>query len=115
MIWVNSTWLAYFLKEKIPAKTKYETHNGEPLAIIKDFKTWQYYLKGYKHEIFVLTNLNNLCWFIDAKSWSSQQICWTQKFFKYHFQIKYHQNKANGVANTLFHFSQKSHNKEKKL
>ena len=45
----------------ITAKTSYETHDGELLAIIKAFKTWRYYLEGCKYEVLVLTDYNNLC------------------------------------------------------
>ena len=44
----------------ILAETRYETYNGELLAIIKAFKTWRHYLEGYKHEILVFTDYNNL-------------------------------------------------------
>ena len=44
----------------IPAKTWYEIHNGEVLTIVEAFKTWKHYLKGYKHEILVFTDHNNL-------------------------------------------------------
>ena len=43
----------------ISAKTWYETHNGELLAIVKIFKTWKHYLKGYKYKVLILTDYNN--------------------------------------------------------
>ena len=49
----------------IPAKTRYETHDGELLAIVEAFKTWKYYLKGSQHEVLVLIDHNNLRRFID--------------------------------------------------
>ena len=52
--------LAYLLRKIILAKTQYKTHNDELLAIVEAFKTWQNYLKGCKHKIFVFTNHNNL-------------------------------------------------------
>ena len=58
----------------IPAETQYKTHNAELLAIVKAFKTWRHYLEGYKHEILVLTDYNNLRRFMDMKSWSSRQV-----------------------------------------
>ena len=63
----------------------------------------------------MLTNHNNLWRFIDIKSLSSKQVCWTQKLSKYHFWIDYCQGKANRAANTMSRFSQINHNKEKKL
>ena len=55
----------------IPAKTKYKTHNGELLAIVEAFKTWRYYLKGYKNEVYIFTDYNNLYSFMDTKNQSS--------------------------------------------
>ena len=53
--------IVYFLKKMISAKTWYKTHNDELLAIIKAYKTWHHYLKGYKHKVFILTDYINLC------------------------------------------------------
>ena len=58
----------------ISTETWYKTHDYEFLAIIEIFKIWRYYFKNCKYEIFILTNHNNLCFFIDIKSLSSQQI-----------------------------------------
>ncbi len=58
----------------IPAETRYVTHNGKLLAIVEAFKTWRHYLEGRKHEVLVLTNHNNLMYFMDTKSLSSRQV-----------------------------------------
>ena len=58
----------------ISAKMRYETYNSELLAIIKAFKTWKHYLKGCKDKVLILTNHNNLHWFMDTKSLSSRQV-----------------------------------------
>ena len=36
--------VAYFLRRMILAETRYKTHNGELLVIVKAFKTWKHYL-----------------------------------------------------------------------
>ena len=92
----------------IPIKTWYETHNGKLLAIVKVFKTWRHYLEGCKHEIFVLTDYNNLSCFMDTKSLSSKQVCWTQELSCYHFCIDYWQSKTNGAVNTLSQYPQQN-------
>ena len=74
----------------ILVKTRYGTHNGELLAIVEAFKTWRYYLEGFQHKVFVLTNHNNLRRFIDIKNLSSKQICLAQKLSYYHFRIDYY-------------------------
>ena len=81
--------VAFFSQKKIPAETRYETHNGELLAIIEGFKTWRHYLEVFQHEVLLLTNYNNLCRFMNTKSLSFRQICWAQEFSCYHFQIDY--------------------------
>ena len=98
----------------IPAETWYETHDGELLAIVEAFKTWRHYLESCKHKLFVLTDHNNLYQFMDTKSLSSCQVQWAQKLSRYHFQIDYHQGKANRAANALSHFPQRSLEEEEK-
>ena len=99
----------------ITAKTQYETHNSELLAIVEAFKTWRHYLKDCKHKVLVLTDHNNLCCFINTKSLSSCQVWWAQKLSCYQFWIDYCQDKANGAADALSHFPQRSLDEEKKL
>ena len=66
--------VAFFLRKMILAETRYETHDGELLAIVEAFKTWKHYLEGSQHEMFVLTDHNNLRRFIETKSLSSEQV-----------------------------------------
>ncbi len=107
--------VAFFFQKMIPAETRYKTHDQELLVIVEAFKTWRHYLEGYKYEVLVLTDYNNLRRFMDTKSLSSCQVCWDQKLSQYHFQIDYCQEKANAVADTLYCFFQKSQAKEKTL
>ena len=51
--------VAYFLCKMIPAKTRYKTHDGELLAIVKAFKTWRHYLESCKYNVLVLIDHNN--------------------------------------------------------
>ena len=102
--------MAYFSRKMIPAETKYETHDGELLTIVKTFKTWRHYLKSCKQEVLVLTNHNNLCRLMDTKSLSSRQVQWAQELSRYHFRIDYCQGKANGAADALFPFPYKESN-----
>ena len=66
--------VAFFLQKIIPAETRYEMYDSELLAIVEVFKTWKHYLKGFQHKVLVLTNNNNLRWFINTKSLSSRQV-----------------------------------------
>ena len=64
--------IAFYSKKIISIETWYKTHNGKLLAIVKAFKTWRHYLQNCKHELFVLTDHNNLYYFIDTKNLSLQ-------------------------------------------
>ncbi len=77
--------VAFFFQKMIPAETWYKTYNQELLAIVEAFKTWCHYLEGCKYKVLVLTDYNNLCWFMDTKSLSSRQVCWAQELSQYHF------------------------------
>ena len=68
--------VVYFSWKMILTETRYETHDEELLAIVEALKTWRHYLKGCKHKVFMLTDHNNLCQLIDAKSLSSKQFRW---------------------------------------
>ena len=113
----NVDWhpVAYFSRKMIPAETRYETHDGELLAIVETFKTWRHYLESCKHEVLVLTDHNNLCQFMDTKSLSSRQVHWAQELSQYHVQIGYWQGKANEAANALSRYPQRSAEEENTL
>ena len=66
--------VAYYSRKMIPAKTRYETHDAELLAIVEAFKNWHHYLKSCQYEVLVLTDYNNLCRVMDTKSLSSRQV-----------------------------------------
>ena len=107
--------VAFFSRKIIPAETRYETHDGELLAIVEAFKTWRHYLEGCKHEVLVLTDHNNLRRFMDTKSLSSRQVRWAQELSRYHFRIDYRQGKANAAADALSRFPQRSQDEEEEL
>ena len=48
----------------IPAEQNYETHDQELLAIVTAFKHWRHYLEGSFHSVEVLTDYNNLKYFM---------------------------------------------------
>ena len=107
--------VAFYSRKMIPAETQYETHDGELLAIVETFKTWQYYLKGCKHKVLVFTDHNYLRSFMNTKSLSSKQVHWARKLFKYHFRIDYCHAKANGAKDALFCFLQGNKDEEEKI
>ena len=90
-----------FFHKMILIETRYKTNNGKLLAIVETFKTWRYYLKGFQHEVLMLTNHNNFRQFMDMKSLSFRQLRWAQKLSHYYFQIDYYQDRTNEAADIL--------------
>ena len=52
---------------------------------------------------------------MDTKNLSSRQVRWAQELSRYHFRIDYHQGKANGAADALSRYPQKSAEEEDTL
>ena len=52
---------------------------------------------------------------MDTKNLSSRQVRWAKKLSRYHFRIDYRQGKANGAADALFRYPQRSQGKEEIL
>ena len=52
---------------------------------------------------------------MDTKSLSSRQVRWAQELSRYHFQIDYRQGKANGAADALSRYPQRSPEEEETL
>ena len=74
----------------ISVETWYKTHNSELLPIVEMVKPWRYDLEDCKNEVFVLTDHNNICQFIDMKSLSFCPVWWAQELSQYHFRIDYY-------------------------
>ena len=77
--------IAFYSQKMVPAKTRYQTHDDELLAIVEAFKTWRHNLEDCKHEVLVLTNHNNIHHFMDTKSLSFRQVRRAQELFRYYF------------------------------
>ena len=107
--------VAFFSRKMIPAETRYETHDGELLAIVETFKIWRHYIEGSQHEVLVLTNYNNLRRFMEKKSLSSRQVRCTQELSHYHFWTHYCQGKANRAADALSRYLERSVKEEETL
>ena len=52
---------------------------------------------------------------MDTKSLSSRQVRWAQELSRYHFRIDYRQGKANGAADALSRYPQRSAEEEDTL
>ncbi len=68
--------------------------------IVLDFKNWWHYLQNSKRFICVITDHNNLRYFIMTKKLNVRQMRWTEKLAAFDFHIEYCRGKLNS-ANVL--------------
>ena len=81
----------------ILAEIKYETHNQELLFIIAAFQQWRHYLENNHYSVTVLTNHNNLRYFIKTTAFNKRQSRWILVLAEYDFKIKYCSEKINSI------------------
>ena len=71
---------------------------------MESFKQWRHYLEGARHTIEVLTDHNNLRWFVTAKELNPRQSRWAMYLAAYDFEIHYRKgllNPADGPSRRL--------------
>ena len=76
---------------------RYETHDQELLFIIATFQQSKYYFKNNHHFITILTNHNNLRYFIKMITFNKHQSRWILALVEYDFEIKYCFEKINSI------------------
>ena len=84
----------YSLSFKGP-ELRYEIHDKELLAIVDAFKVWRHYLEGARHTVRVITDHNNLKYFMTTKVLNGRQARWAEKLAAYDFQIEYKKGESN--------------------
>ena len=52
---------------------RYETYDGEMLALVEALKHWRHYAEGSKYPIVILTDHANLRYFMTTKELNSRQ------------------------------------------
>ena len=86
---------AYFSRKIIPAERKYETHNGELLAIVKSFRHWWHYLEGSTHPVEVLSDHLSLRSFMTTHKLLRRQVRWALSLSAYDFVSTYRKGTLN--------------------
>ncbi|PRP73110.1 hypothetical protein PROFUN_16430 [Planoprotostelium fungivorum] len=66
-----------FMSRKMqPAELNYNTHDKELLAIIESLKGWQHYTMETSTPFEIITDHNNLKYFMTSKSLNRRQVRW---------------------------------------
>ena len=93
----NKQWhpVAFHSRKMILAERNYETHDQELLAIVTAFKHWRHYLEGSFHPVEVLTDHNNLKYFMRLAQLNGKQARWAMKLSMFDFFIMNRLGKIN--------------------
>jgi len=95
--WHFIVYYSYKFKE---AEVWWNMHDKKLYVIVLDFKNWWHYLQSSKRLICMITNHNNLRYFMTTKKLNAWQMRWVEKLAAFDFHIKYHRDKLNS-ANAL--------------
>jgi RNase H-like domain found in reverse transcriptase/Reverse transcriptase (RNA-dependent DNA polymerase)/Integrase zinc binding domain/Integrase core domain/Chromo (CHRromatin Organisation MOdifier) domain len=81
--------LAFYSRSMQPAELNYDIYDKELLAIYESFRQWRAYLEGNLEITLVLSDHNNLQYFMTSKQLSRRQARWSEFMSNFNFEIKY--------------------------
>lgn len=87
--------IAFYSRKMIPAETRYPTHDQELLAVVEAFKQWRHYLEGSQFTVTVVSDHNNLRYFMSTTTLNRRQARWALLLGEYDFEIKYRAGTLN--------------------
>lgn len=87
--------IAFYSRKMKSAERNYVTHDQELLAIVEAFTVWRHYLEGAKHQIRVLSDHNNLRFFMTTKALTRRQAHWAEYLSGFDFAIEHRPGKRN--------------------
>jgi hypothetical protein len=80
---------------------RWHTHNKELAAIVEAFREWRHYLEHALSTIQVLSNHNNLRYFMTTKELLPKQARWAEELARFNFEVEYKpgpENAADGPS-----------------
>ncbi|GJU07004.1 putative reverse transcriptase domain-containing protein [Tanacetum coccineum] len=95
----NEKVIAYASRQLKIHEKNYTTHDFELGAVVFALKIWKHYLYGIKCTVF--TDHKSLQHILDQKELNMRQRHWLELLSDYECEIRYHQGKANVVADAL--------------
>lgn len=95
----NGKVIVYASRKLKEYEKRYHTHDLELAAVVFALKIWRLYLYGEQYEIY--TDHKSLKYFFTQKELNMRQRGWLELVKDYNFQILYHPDKANVVADAL--------------
>ena len=93
--------VAFFSKKHSPTKCNYEIYDKELMAIVRCFEEWRPHLESADHPIKVLSDHNNLEYFMTTKLLNRRQARWSEFLSRFNFRIVYRPGKVGGKPDAL--------------
>ena len=91
-----------FLSRKLHvAELNFDTHDKELLAIIKSLKCWRHWTMETKDPVHIMTDHNNLKYFMTSKELNRRQVRWAQFLADYNFELVHRPGKENVITDIL--------------
>ena len=91
--------VAYVSRQLKSHEQNYPTHDLELATVVFALKIWRHYLYGEKIQIF--TDHKSLKYFFTQKELNTRQRRWLELVKDYDYEILYHPDKANVIADAL--------------
>ena len=93
--------VAFYSSTMSPAECNYEIHDKELLAIVKAFQKWRHYLAGNQATVQVITDHQNLQYFITTKVLNRRQARWNEFLAEFDFKIEFRPGTKGGKPDAL--------------
>jgi len=87
--------VAFYSEKMDTTEENYGTPDQELMAIVKSFAHWRHYLEGARYPIEVLTDHNNLKYFMKTTALSRRQARYAQVLAAFDFEITHRPGKSN--------------------
>ncbi|KAI1000885.1 hypothetical protein K3495_g7311 [Podosphaera aphanis] len=79
--------VAYYSAKLTPVECNYDIHNKELLGIINCLKEWRGELISLQRPFKILTDHNNLKYFMTTQKLTERQVRWSQLLLQYNFEM----------------------------
>jgi transposase InsO family protein len=93
--------VAYASQRLSPSECNYEIHDKELLAIMRALKQWDGELRSVAQPFTILSDHNNLRFFLTARSLNERQVRWVETLSRYNFQIQFRPGKKANRPDAL--------------
>jgi len=87
--------IAFRSRKLTPTEARYDTGDGELLAIIDALRSWRHYIAYTKEPVTVLTDHLNLRYLVTKKKLNARQLRWLDDLAAYSLRIEYAPGKSN--------------------